>query len=216
MGFSPGVGRVSDLSDVITSSPADTQVLTFDGNLGKWKNAVVPANASVSSANITDATSIGRSVLTAVNASAARTSIGAGTSNLTIGTTNTTAKAGDYVPTADQITETTNNKVLTSAERVKLSGIATNATVNSTDAQLRDRTTHTGSQAISTISSLQAELDTREVIVRWNSSTHAWAARPITAAFGVIFLSTNDPAATAPTDTNKQVGDLWRRHPDAT
>ena len=37
--------------------------------------------------------------------------------------------------------------------------ISTTATVNSTDAQLRDRATHTGTQAISTITGLQAALD---------------------------------------------------------
>jgi hypothetical protein len=47
---------------------------------------------------------------------------------------------------------------LTSAERSKLAGIATGATANSTDAQLRDRSTHTGSQATSTITGLDATL----------------------------------------------------------
>lgn len=37
------------------------------------------------------------------DAAAARTAIGAGTSNLTIGTTSTTAKAGDYQPTWAQV-----------------------------------------------------------------------------------------------------------------
>lgn len=37
--------------------------------------------------------------------------------------------------------------------------ISTTATVNSTDAALRDRSTHSGSQAISTVTSLQAALD---------------------------------------------------------
>jgi hypothetical protein len=61
-----------------------------------------------------------------------------------------TAQSGDY--TADQITETASNKILTSTERTKLSGIATGATANSTDAQLRDRSTHTGTQLANTIS----------------------------------------------------------------
>jgi len=68
-----------------------------------------------------------------------------------------TAQSGDY--TADQITETASNKILTSTERTKLSGIATGATANSTDAQLRDRSTHTGEQAISTITNLQTTLN---------------------------------------------------------
>lgn len=76
---------------------------------------------AVTSTDITDATAIGRSVLTAADAAAARASIGAGTSNLTlgttastalagntalltIGTTATTAKAGNYQPTWAQVT----------------------------------------------------------------------------------------------------------------
>lgn len=47
---------------------------------------------------ITDATEVGKSVLRAVDAETARSAIGAGTSDLVIGTTATTAKAGDYTP----------------------------------------------------------------------------------------------------------------------
>lgn len=57
-------------------------------------------NYQPTSANISDSTAVGRSVLTAVDASAARTAIGAGTSNLALGTTSSTAKAGDYAPPA--------------------------------------------------------------------------------------------------------------------
>ncbi|WP_278445260.1 hypothetical protein [Stutzerimonas kunmingensis] len=46
-----------------------------------------------------------------------------------------------------------------SAMKTKLDGIATGATANATDAQLRDRATHTGTQAISTVSGLQTALD---------------------------------------------------------
>lgn len=41
------------------------------------------------------------------------------------------------------------------ADKTKLSGIETNATANSTDAMLRDRSTHTGKQAASTIDGLK-------------------------------------------------------------
>jgi hypothetical protein len=40
----------------------------------------------------------------------------------------------------------------TTTEKTKLSGVAPNATANATDAQLRDRSTHTGTQTASTIS----------------------------------------------------------------
>lgn len=49
----------------------------------------------------------------------------------------------------------------TAAEKTKLAGIAASATANATDAALRDRSTHTGSQAISTITDLQTTLDAK-------------------------------------------------------
>ena len=51
---------------------------------------------------------------------------------------------------------------MTGADKTKLDGIAAGATANSTDAQLRDRATHTGAQAISTVTGLQGALDAKE------------------------------------------------------
>lgn len=53
--------------------------------------------------DISNATATGLSLIKAIDAAAARTAIGAGTSNLAIGTTASTAKAGDYKPTAEDI-----------------------------------------------------------------------------------------------------------------
>ncbi|WP_182341880.1 hypothetical protein [Comamonas koreensis] len=47
------------------------------------------------------------------------------------------------------------------ADRDKLAGIAVGATANASDAQLRDRTTHTGTQSIATVAGLQAALDSK-------------------------------------------------------
>ena len=55
---------------------------------------------------------------------------------------------------------------MTSAERTKLTGIASGATANATDAQLRDRSTHTGTQAISTVTGLQTALDAKLTALR--------------------------------------------------
>jgi hypothetical protein len=60
------------------------------------------------------------------------------------------AHTGVYQPAATVLTNTTAS--FTTAQETKLSGIATGATSNATDAQLRDRSTHTGSQTASTIS----------------------------------------------------------------
>ncbi len=49
----------------------------------------------------------------------------------------------------------------TTVEKNKLAGVQNGATANSTDAQLRDRSTHTGTQAISTVISLQTALDAK-------------------------------------------------------
>lgn len=72
-----------------------------------------------------------------------------------------------------------------SAAKAKLDGIASGATANSTDAQLRDRSTHTGSQAISTVSGLQAALDGKAELAHSHSGsditsgTVAYARLPV-------------------------------------
>lgn len=62
------------------------------------------SGGSVTSADITDASTVGKAVLTAADAATARTAIGAGTSSLALGTTSSTAKAGDYAPAAASTT----------------------------------------------------------------------------------------------------------------
>lgn len=58
-----------------------------------------PATHTHPASEISDASTTGRAVLTASTQTAARTAIGAGTSDLALGTTSSTAKAGDYKPT---------------------------------------------------------------------------------------------------------------------
>lgn len=61
---------------------------------------------SITSDDITDATAVGKAVLTAGDAAAARTAIGAGTSNLQLGSDATQAAAGNHTHTASVITAT--------------------------------------------------------------------------------------------------------------
>lgn len=51
---------------------------------------------------------------------------------------------------------------LAPADRAKLDGIQSGATANSTDAQLRDRATHTGTQAISTVTGLSSAIAAKQ------------------------------------------------------
>ena len=90
-----------------------------------------------------------------------------------LGNVNNTSDANKPVSTAQQTAldgkaaashthadaTTSASGLMSGADKTKLNGIATNATANATDAQLRDRATHTGSQAISTITGLQTALD---------------------------------------------------------
>lgn len=56
------------------------------------------------------------------------------------------------------------NGFMSGADKAKLDAIAAGATANSTDVQLRNRATHTGTQAISTVSDLQTALDSKQPI----------------------------------------------------
>ena len=64
-------------------------------------------------------------------------------------------------PIATVLTDTTAS--FTTALKTKVDGVTAGATVNATDSALRDRTTHTGVQAMSTITGLAAELATKQV-----------------------------------------------------
>ena len=59
---------------------------------------------------------------------------------------------------------TTVDGFMSAADKTKLGGIATGATANSTDAQLRARSSHTGTQAISTVTNLQPSLDALKTV----------------------------------------------------
>ena len=95
----------------------------------------------------------------------ARTAIG-------LGSVDNTSDASKPVSTAQQIAlnlkvDTVAGKGLSTedystAEMTKLAGVATGATANATDADLRDRSTHTGAQAISTVTGLQSALDAKQ------------------------------------------------------
>lgn len=127
------------------------------------KAALVHAHAA---SDISDSTAPGRAVLTAATAAAQRTALGLGTAATTAASDYATAAqgvlAGSAVQPGDPVSdlvETAGAKIMTATERTKLAGIATGATANATDAALRDRATHTGVQAISTVTGLQSALD---------------------------------------------------------
>jgi hypothetical protein len=87
----------------------------------------------------------------------------AGTETLLIDQGGTTkgATAAAIAATLPEATTTAAGK-LSAGDKTKIDSIASNATANASDAELRDRATHTGEQAISTVTGLQTALDGKE------------------------------------------------------
>jgi hypothetical protein len=87
----------------------------------------------------------------------------AGTETLLIDQGGTTkgATAAAIAATLPEATTTAAGK-LSVGDKAKLNSIASNATANASNDELRDRATHTGEQAISTVTGLQTALDGKE------------------------------------------------------
>lgn len=79
----------------VTGKPA-----TYAPTIGATNTTAKAGDWKPASTDITDASTVGKGVLTAADAASARTTIGAGTSNLALGTTGTTALAGNGTATA--------------------------------------------------------------------------------------------------------------------
>lgn len=116
-----GVMLAPDANAARSSIGAGTSNLA----LGTTSTTAKPGDYQPTTAGISDATTTGRSLLTAIDATTARNAIGAGTSSLAIGTTSTTAKAGNYQPTAANISDSTatGRSVLTAATVAAAQGV---------------------------------------------------------------------------------------------
>lgn len=118
--------------------------LTGPISSGALKTALVFTKADVGLSNVDNTSDINKPISTAVQ-------------------TALNGKAGTTVVT------TTTAGLMSATDKTKLNSISTGATANSTDSALRDRSTHTGTQSISTIINLQNTLDAKEPIL--NSGT---------------------------------------------
>lgn len=104
---SPGQPATLTMGTVTTLNAGDNVTATLTGtapnyilNLGIPRGPAGAATGTVTVANITDASTTGRTLLQSGDAAAARTAIGAGTSSLALGTTAATAAAGNHTHTA--------------------------------------------------------------------------------------------------------------------
>ena len=95
---------ITDKPTTFAPTIGSTATTAVAGNDARLTDARTPLAHTHTATDISNSTTIGRGILTAADAAAVRSLTGAGTSNLALGTTNTTAKAGDYVPTWSEIT----------------------------------------------------------------------------------------------------------------
>ena len=105
-GGTGGVSSWNELTDKPPTFPPSTHshsVAQVTG-LQTALDGKAPVSHTHTADKISDSTPVGRSVITAADAAAARAALGAGTSNLALGATSSTAKAGDYQPTWSQVT----------------------------------------------------------------------------------------------------------------
>lgn len=100
----PGAGMQAE--EVSASAPAtwDAETRTIGVSLGTTAGTAASGDHTHTAAQISDATTVGRGVLTAADADAARGAIGAGTSDLTLGTTASTAAAGNHTHPINGVT----------------------------------------------------------------------------------------------------------------
>lgn len=151
-----------------------TRLPTPGGDDGNW-GAIL--NDYLMQAHKTDG-SLKDSVIIETNlASAVRDKLNAvasgGATNLSTTTAASTVTVASDTGTDATISSatTSNAGVLSAGDKTKLDSVANGATANSTDATLLNRTNHTGTQAIATVSGLQTALDGKAA----TSHTHSTA-----------------------------------------
>lgn len=143
---------------------------------------------------LSDITNAGTIASVNLNGSASQVLRGNGTFS-TISSGNITNNAVDNTKLADMATSTIKGRAtaslgdpedLTPAQVRTIINVADGATANATDASLRDRATHTGTQAISTITNLQTTLDN----INTQASVRDVFVQPTepTVATGQVFL----------------------------
>lgn len=113
LGTTAGTAKAGDYTPAwseVTGKPATyppttgtTAATAAAGNDPRLSDARTPTTHTHPATAISDSTPVGRSVVTAADAAAARAAIGAGTSNLAIGTSSGSAKVGNWLPAISDV-----------------------------------------------------------------------------------------------------------------
>jgi hypothetical protein len=175
----------------------DTKKIKFGDGTSAWNSLGYAGQAELDGkantnhshvvADLSDSTTVGRSLVTAADAAAARTAIGAGTSNLAIGTTSTTAKAGNWFPSFAEVTGT-----LSSAQ---LPPLAVNKTdVVASQAAMLALVSERGDMAIRTDNGKTYVLSTDSpgTLADWKEITASGAVASVAGKTGTVTLVKGD------------------------
>jgi hypothetical protein len=120
----------------------------------------------------------------------------------------TIALDGDIPTNVTDLTDVTSagsGAIITSAERTKLTGIATGATANDTDANLKDRANHTGSQTASTISDFDTEVANNTAVAA-NTAKNTYPSADATKLAGIAAGAEVNVIDAVVDDTTPQLG----------
>lgn len=166
--------------------------------LGTTSSTAKAGDYQPTAEQISNATTVGRNVLKATDAAAARTAIGAGTSSVVVGTGAGDAKAGNYQPTAANISDAsaTGRNVLTAASQAAAR-------------------TAIGAAAAADLASVSPTIDNLPAgsVIRVFYTGSAWPTRP-TARGDVsvewIDLTGSASSTTMPTGFNESVDTFWQ------
>jgi len=165
-GKGTGGGGGTATTVIPVGGPGGTVMLSGNQTVGGIKTfGSVPKTSGTPSAN--------DDLTTVAWVNAAMAGAGAGTvTSIAVSVPAGLVVSGSPVTTSGTISITydTGYQGYTSAEATKLSGIASGATANQSDAYLLSRGNHTGTQAISTVSGLQTALDAKIDITQIGAS----------------------------------------------
>lgn len=107
-------------------------------------------------------------------------------------TVNGAALSSNVTLNQDDIGDGTTYKQYSSTEKTKLSGIATGATANDTDANLKNRANHTGTQIASTISDFDTEVSNNTDVSANTSARHTHSNISVLNATTASFLTADE------------------------
>lgn len=147
----------SDLTTIAGLSPVDDDIIQRKSSIWVTRNPVdykidlALSKTDVGLSEVDNTSDLDKPISTAtLTALGGKASVSHATEHVTGGS--------DVIP---NVVAGGNSGLMTGSDKTKLNGIASGATANSTDAYLLDRSHHTGTQAISTVTNLQTSLDAK-------------------------------------------------------